>query len=137
MNAPIDSFSLICLGILLPLLQVLSLLLVVQRRRKHLDRSATLRSVYWTLPIAIAPWVTYGVFSYLLLNLLTHTSPGLVVVWSVLTIVNRIVLPLSVGLALLPPYPPKVWLSTIYRLSVVGMAIVANQMTQYIFPIDF
>jgi hypothetical protein len=137
MSAPIDSFSLICLGILLPLLQLLSLLLLTRRRRNYLGREATLRSVYWTLPIAIVPWVSYGVFGYLLLNLWTHTSPGLVVVWSVLAIVNRIVLPLSVGLTLLPPYPPKVWLSTIYRLSVVGMAIVASQMTQHIFPIAF
>ena len=133
-----DSFSILLLGILAPLLQLCSLMALLSRRRRYMKRRATLKSVYWTILPAMMPWFTYLVFIYLLLNLWTPVRHETVVVlWASLSLVNRGVLPLTIGLTLLPPYPPQAWMSSIYRASAIAMAIVACYMTQYIFPMEW
>jgi hypothetical protein len=137
MTTAIDSFSIILLGLLFPLLQLISLAALVLRRQSYSKRQATLKSCYWAILPAIVPWLTYGTFGLILLNF-WHRSPNThwaIVLWAGLAIANRIVLPITISLTLLPPYPPRVWLSTIYRLSAIGMAIVAHHLTQQVFPI--
>lgn len=133
-----DSFSLLLLGILAPLLQLCSLMALLSRRRNYLKRRATLKSVYWTLLPAIVPWMTYVVFMYLLLNLWTPVrDEAVIILWAGLSLLNRGVVPLTIGLALLPPYPPRVWMSSIYRVSAIAMAMMADYMTQYVFPMTW
>jgi hypothetical protein len=138
MSTPIDSFSLLLLGLLCPILQLISLIGLARRRDRYSKRQATLKSCYWAMLPAIVPWITYGIFSLILLNFwnTSHTAHWAIVLWAGLAIVNRIVLPIAIGLACLPPYPPQAWLPTIYRLSVIGMAIVAHHLTQQVFPMN-
>lgn len=130
-----DGLSILVLGLLSPILQLLSLLALLGRRQQYRTRRASLKSVYLTIIPATIPWMTYIAFSYLILNLWTIVNTDwLIIAWAGLTIVNRVLLPITIGLALLPPYPPRVWLSSIYRLSTIGMAVAAGYMTQKIFP---
>jgi hypothetical protein len=137
MSTAIDSFTLLLLGLLLPLLQLLSLVALFWRRQSYSKRGATLRSCYLTMIPALVPWLTYLTFGDLLLHLWqpNRTDNWAIVLWAGLAIANRGVLPITIALTLLPPYPPRVWLSTIYRLSAIGMAIVACHLTQQVFPI--
>jgi hypothetical protein len=138
MSHPIDSFTLLVLGLLLPLLQLISLVTLLCRRQSYSKRGATLRSCYWTMLPALVPWLTYATFSQIVLHLWSpnRADHWAIVPWAGLAIVNRIMLPITIGLTLLPPYPPRVWLSTIYRFSAIGMAVVAHHLTQQVFPIN-
>jgi hypothetical protein len=129
----IDSFSIVVLGLLLPILQLISLIGLFGRRTTYHKRQASLKSCYWAMLPAIVPWLT---FSTILLNLWITSRPAnwAIVIWAGLAIANRIVLPITIGLTLLPPYPPRVWLSTLYRLSAIGMAMIAFHLTQEVFP---
>jgi hypothetical protein len=140
MSHPIDSFTLILLGLLLPLVQLLSLVALLGRRQRYHKRQATLRSVYCTMLVGWIPWLTYLTAGYIALNALPvpvdRSHHWVILLWIGLAIANRAVLPIMIGLALLPPYPPRVWLSTLYRVSTIGMAIVAWQLTQQVFPVN-
>ncbi len=133
----IDSFSIFVLGLLFPILQLSSLLGLLSRRSRYHKRQASLQSVYWTLLPALVPWLTYAIFSHILAHFWIPNRPAnwAIVLWAGLAIANRVVLPITIGLTLLPPYPPRVWLSTIYRLSTIGMAMIACHLTQAVFPI--
>ncbi|MBE9029443.1 hypothetical protein IQ266_06655 [filamentous cyanobacterium LEGE 11480] len=132
----IDGFSILVIGLLLPILQIISFIGLLNRRQIYFKRRATLKTAYLTVFPAMVLWLTYGVFSLILLNLWTvGLRPNwLILLWAGLTVVNRVVLPITIGLALLPPYPPRVWLSSIYRVSAIGMAVIACYMTQFVFP---
>jgi hypothetical protein len=139
MRLPIDAFSLFVLGLLCPLLQLLSLIALAFRGAIYSKRQATRRSVYWAMLVGWIPWLTYLTAGYMVVNALPvpidRSQHWVILLWIALATVNRIVLPITIGLTLLPPYPPRVWLSTIYRLSTIGMAIVAHHLTQQVFPI--
>jgi hypothetical protein len=135
----IDSFSIFVLGLVLPILQLISLIGLLGRRNTYNKRQASLKSCYWAMLPAIVPWLTYITFSTILLNLWITSRPAnwAIVLWAALTIANRVVLPITIGLTLLPPYPPRVWLSTLYRLSAIGMAIIACHLTEQVFPMKW
>jgi hypothetical protein len=137
MSHSIDPFTLLVMGLLLPLLQLISLIALLGRHATYSKRRARLHFVYCAMLGAIAPWITYATFSLILLNFwnTNSTANWAIVLWAGLAIVNRITLPIAIGFACLPPYPPQAWLPTIYRLSIVGMAIVAHHLTQQVFPI--
>jgi hypothetical protein len=134
----IDGFSIFVLGLLLPILQLISLIGLLSRRSSYSKRQASLKSCYWAMLPAIVPWLTYITFSTILLNLWITSRPAnwAIVIWAGLAIANRVVLPITIGLTLLPPYPPRAWLSTIYRLSAIGMAMIAFHLTQAVFPMQ-
>jgi hypothetical protein len=135
----IDGFSIVVLGLLLPILQLISLIGLLSRRNRYSKRQASLKSCYWTMLPAIVPWLTYITFSTILLNLwiTSRSANWAIVLWAGLAIANRVVLPITIGLTLLPPYPPRAWLSTIYRLSAIGMAMIAFHLTQAVFPMKW
>jgi hypothetical protein len=136
MSYSIDPVTLLVMGLLLPLLQLVSLMALWRRHATYSKRRARLHFVYCAMLPAIVPWLTYGTFGLILLNIwnTNRTAQWAIVLWAGLAIANRIVLPLTIGLVLLPPYPPRVWLPTLYRLSAIGMAIVACHLTQQVFP---
>jgi hypothetical protein len=137
MSHPIDPFTLLVMGLLLPLLQLVSLIALLCGFATYNKCRVRLHWIYAAMLVAIAPWITYATFSLILLNLwnTNPTTHWAIVLWAGLAIANRIVLPLTIGLACLPPYPPQAWLPTVYRLSAIGMAIVAHHLTQQVFPI--
>jgi hypothetical protein len=140
MSHPIDAFSLFVLGLICPLLQLFSFVALAFRGDSYSKRQATRRSAYFAMLIGWIPWLTYLTAGYIVLNALPmpvdRSQHWVILVWIGLARTNRIVLPLAIGMALLPPYPPRVWLSTLYRLSTIGMAIVAWQLTQQVFPVN-
>lgn len=138
MSHPTDPFVFLILGLLLPLLQLIGLVGLCIRHSTYGKRRVRLQWCYCTMLSAVVPWLTYGTFSLILLNFwnTNRTTHWAIVLWAGLAIANRIVLPITIALTLLPPYPPKVWLPTLYRLSAIGMAIVAYQLTQQVFPIN-
>jgi hypothetical protein len=139
MNLPIDAFSFFVLGLICPLLQLFSLIGLLMRGEIYRKRQASRQSAYGAMLIGWIPWLTYLTAGYIVANAMPmpvdRSQHWVILVWIGLATVNRIVLPLAIGLALLPPYPPRVWLSTLYRVSTIGMAIVAHHLTQQVFPI--
>jgi hypothetical protein len=97
-----------------------------------------LRSLYLSSIVSIVALFTYVIFVQLLLNMWTtaHTAAYLVVIWSVLAHLNRWVLPVMILLALLPPYPPRSWLSPINRLCAIGTAVSAVYLTHGLLPLE-
>jgi hypothetical protein len=120
-----------------PLVQITTAVTSILRRDKYLKRFKTLRSLYLSNAISSIPILTYVVFIKILLSMWTITSASayLVVIWSILTLLNRWVLPLIIVVALLPPYPPRTWVSSICRLSAIGTAISAYYMTHQLLPL--
>ncbi len=136
MSHAIDGFSIFVVALLLPIVQLISLIGLLRRRTTYHKRQVSLKSCYWTMLPAIVSWLTYITFSTILLNLwiTSRAANWAIVLWAGLAIANRVVLPITIGLALLPPYPPRVWLSTLYRVSAIGMALIAYHLTQQVFP---
>jgi hypothetical protein len=141
MSYPIDGFAFFVLGLLCPLLQLFSLIALAFRGNIYRKRQATRRSVYCTMLVGWIPWLTYLTAGYIVLNALPipvdRSHHWVILLWIGLAIANRVVLPITIGLALLPPYPPRVWLSPLYRLSTIGMALIACHLTQQVFPMKW
>lgn len=125
--------------ILAPLAQLVLAIGVLQRRRLYLKRSKTLRSFYCSLTVSMIPWVTYSVFLAIVLNLWLRlgASGDLVVLWAKLGLLSWVSLPLLVICALLPPYPPRTWSSTLYRCCAIGTAFGAWYLTHRVFPMGW
>jgi hypothetical protein len=132
----IDGVVIVGLMLISPLVQMTTGIAALVRRDAYLKRLKTLRSVYLSSVLATVPIFTYIVFINILLSMwtLTSSSAYLVVIWSILTIVNRWVLPLTIVVALLPPYPPRTWVSSICRLAAIGTSLSACYMTQQLLP---
>jgi Trk-type K+ transport system membrane component len=76
MNLPIDAFTLLVMGLLLPLLQLVSLMALWRRHATSSKRRARLHFVYFAMVSAMVPWITDVTFSLILLNLwnANHTA---------------------------------------------------------------
>jgi hypothetical protein len=131
----IGIFSLI---IVAPLLQAMTGMSAVYGQRGLKPPKKRLRSLYLSSIVSIVALFTYVIFVQLLLNMWTtaHTAAYLVVIWSVLAHLNRWVLPVMILLALLPPYPPRSWLSPINRLCAIGTAVSAVYLTHGLLPLE-
>jgi hypothetical protein len=135
----ITDSTIVGLMVISPCVQVLSAIAAVMRRRAYLKRFKSLRSFYLAGVISTVSMLTYLIFIQVLYSMWTIAPAAsyLVVIWSVLTVLNRLVLPLTIAVALLPPYPPRTWMSPLFRLSAIGTAIGAGYMTQQILPMSW
>jgi hypothetical protein len=131
----IGIFSLIVIA---PLLQAITAITAIGGQRGLKPAKKRLRSLYLSSLGSIVALFTYVIFIQLLLNMWmsTHTAAYLVVIWSILAHLNRWVLPLMILLALLPPYPPRSWLSPLNRLCAIGTAVSAVYLTHSLLPLE-
>jgi hypothetical protein len=124
--------------ILAPLIQLITALTALNHRQHYLKRSKSLRSLYSSTIISLIPWLTYGTFIAILLNLWWRTGKDseLIIFWAKLSLLNWIAIPLLITCAILPPYPPKTWASSLNRLSAIVTAIGAWWLTHTVFPMN-
>ncbi len=139
MLAGLEDTTIVGLMLISPVLQLITGIAAVIRRRAYLKRFKSLRSFYLSGVISTVSILTYVIFIQVLYSMWTIAPDAsyLVVIWSVLTVLNRLVLPLTIAVALLPPYPPRTWMSPLFRLSAIGTAIGACYMTQQILPMSW
>jgi hypothetical protein len=131
----IGIFSLIVVA---PLLQAMTGMSAVYGQRGLKPPKKRLRSLYLSSLVSSVAIFTYVIFVQLLLNMwaMSYTAAYLVVIWSVLANLNLWILPLMILLALLPPYPPRSWLSPLNRLCAIGTAVGAVYLTHGLLPLE-